>query len=332
LYPAFKSSYFGIREHAQLLLDEFDTAVDWDVANQLIVMSKHPSVLACEERMLILDNAYFSWDQFVECLYVDSIDPQLFHMRTPYGTTLLHMLARFTTQMNDESRRLLWFDLVQQAVRADADFNPLDRWQQTPFTALLEGDLGPAYVDRSVRTWITCLADAGVDLQIYGSVEQYHKRMMGDKWPPASDAHDWTILGFDYGSKPSDWRNWWRYPGDPLLGMFWSLVEDPEPAVPGRWIEDDGSFWDSISYALHKQYRESGIKRKCLRGLRGELKRNMRNGMHDPDATSVLDELIDAVKLNADSWKIKGFTSRKGYEWLRHVASLLGISRSDWWI
>jgi hypothetical protein len=323
-------SYFRIREHAQLLLDEFDTTVDWDVANQLIPMSKHPSVLACEERWLILDNPYFSWNQFVECLYVDSIDPQLFHMRTPYGTTLLHMLARFTTYINNESRRLLWFDLVQQAVRADADFNALDGWGQTPFIALIERDGTVTYLERSVSTWITCLADAGIDLQIYGSVEQHQYRMTGNQCPPASDNYTWSILGFDYGSKPSNWRLWWRYPGDPLLGMFWSLVEDPEPAVPGRWIEDDGSSWDSIPYALRKPYRRSGIKRKCLRGLRGELKREMRNGTHDPDATSVLDELIHTVKLNADSWKINRSNSDEYYEWLQDAAYLLGISRSDW--
>ena len=153
---------------------------------------------------------------------------------------------------------------------------------------------------------------------------------MGDQWISRAGSIKWTILGFSHGPKPSDWQLWWRYPGDQLVGIFWSLVEDPELAVPGSWIEDDESCWDRLKWVLRERYRWSGVKRRCVRRLRSELKRNMRNGTHDLDAARLLNELVDAIKLNAESWRHDGVKSCEVHDRLREIALCLGISRGDW--
>lgn len=319
------SSCLQIREHARLLLDEFDLA-DHHEANQLEALSKHPARLTAEERLIVLHHVHFEadWISITEILTVDNIETSLFHARGLHGTTLLHMLATFSTQVTDESRRLVWSNIVQQAVRAGADFNALDLFANTPFTALLRLEARPDRLDKAIFSWLTCLAHAGIDLGKYGSVEQDHWRKLGNDSHCQKLRNEWTVLGFNYGSKPSDWRLWWRYAGDPLVGIFWALVEDPEPAMPGSWVDDNIPSIDWLAWSLRKGFRYSGIKRKCLRRLQSELKRSMQNGTYGPDTIGLFDELTDLVKLNAESWKISGFRSDNYYR-LREVASLLGI-------
>ena len=339
-HPACRSSYLQVREHAQLLLDEFDIIDGHYEAIEMQALSKTPALLTYEERLLVLQHVGRGpydedWDRFCEILCVDNIEPELFHTKAPDGTTLLHILASFTGSMNNDSKRLVWYDIVLQAARAGADFNALDDWQRTPFTTLLSdrpvGDTSLMdRLARAVRMWLNCLAYAGVDLEDYGVAEQKHKRQMDIRWVFGCRPERWTILGFNHGPNPSDWRLWWRYPGDLLAGMLWSLVEDPELIVPGSWIEDDWRSMFHLANSLHKSQRFSGIKRRCLRKLRSESKRNTQHGTRRPDAIGLLDKLVDAVNLNAESWKLDGVESDEDYNGLRDIACLLGLSRSDW--
>lgn len=326
-----------IREHAQLLLDEFefDTADCSSNEKELEIIAKHPAVLTCEERLFVLQSVCRShtehdWDRFCELLPVDNVDPNLFHTRVLGATTLLHMLADFANWV-DESNKAVWSDIVFQAARAHVDFNGLDDVLQTPFTMLLRKHSLPKQCEKAVRMWLACLARTEIDLQKYGSAEHEHMRRKGDDWIIHLYPRGWRIFGFDYGPNPSDWQLWWQYPGDCMLEAFWSRIEDPEPDVPGCWIQDGncGSDWQVI-WALGKFRRRSGIKRKWLRRRKSESENNMHCGTYNSDAAGTMEELIEAVNLNAASWKRRESSSNEAYVRLREVASLLGASRADW--
>ena len=85
----------------------------------------------------------------------------------------------------------------------------------------------------------------GVDLLEYGRKE----RALYDEMPMLRDfeifffeddywyVFKWRLIGFTYGSSPSDWHLWKSERTDDSAGDFWSLVEPPEMFVPGMWID-----------------------------------------------------------------------------------------------
>lgn len=52
-----------------------------------------------------------------------------------------------------------------------------------------------------------------------------------------NDGKPYKIIAIDYGPKADDWYLWLSNPLDEWAGEFWDMVDHPERAVPGAWIE-----------------------------------------------------------------------------------------------
>lgn len=100
----------------------------------------------------------------------------------------------------------------------------------------------------SIFVWLSCLYEAGVDLLLYGRMEQ--KCLQGCGFRPQGLRTDYEstcpyyevhLIGFEYGGLPKDWRFWWSEPTDEFSGEFWCLIESKHQEVvinlPGAWVD-----------------------------------------------------------------------------------------------
>ena len=103
-----------------------------------------------------------------------------------------------------------------------------------------------------LRSWVSALGEAGVDLVQYGQREK-------DLWQPycVNCIERPRILGFVYGASISNWHVFVEHPGDRYAGIFWGLVENPEKSVPGAWIEEPVYLCED-GYFRWKQGRRKG--------------------------------------------------------------------------
>ncbi|KAI2620421.1 hypothetical protein GGR54DRAFT_601038 [Hypoxylon sp. NC1633] len=106
--------------------------------------------------------------------------------------------------------------------------------------------LAEALIVVSIR-WLEALEEAGVDLVAYGCREHellldpHGHQGLGRLCGPSMDFQIY-LIGFKYGSKPTDWEIYWEEPTDRFAGEFWALIENPPLRIPGSWVDDDGFF------------------------------------------------------------------------------------------
>lgn len=92
--------------------------------------------------------------------------------------------------------------------------------------------------------WLEQLQLAGVDLVEYGQKEgEIHNRKRGHKEWLDYDFSDrvWShrLVSFTYGPDPSDWKFYFTQVMENYFVQFWDMVDHPERALPGAWVEDE---------------------------------------------------------------------------------------------
>lgn len=103
---------------------------------------------------------------------------------------------------------------------------------------------------RLVRLWLEDIFACGVDLLEYGAdeMEIFNEALLNSRdeqgEPPRRglkkyDRKGPILTGFAYGSEPSDWVFQWDHASEGFAGDFWHILEDPLPAPPGAWVDDD---------------------------------------------------------------------------------------------
>ena len=207
-------------------------------------------------RVLIVTalSALIGSDDFLSLLGGDEIDPELFHVQLPLDDlvpgmklSLLHIIAikwlcTLSTSPDVHSiQSSIWSSLIGHGVRAGADLQVKNDLGQTPLIEILTRS-SCAQWDTAIYRWTEFLAQAGVDLQKYGEIEHNHMRMQN--WQNLGFMGERHIVGLTFGSAPSQWRLWYQHPGDIYAGIFWEMIEHPERAIPGAWVDDaDESFY-----------------------------------------------------------------------------------------
>jgi hypothetical protein len=182
----------------------------------------------------------------------------------------------------------------------------------------------------AIQLWAKCLLAAGVDLLSY--CEGEHNFLCEEEALYEMIKDEYGFIDFIYGPDPRDWRIWLRHSGDVYVGMFWELVESGLQQLPGAWIgEDDVAQYDT--WRANHGRRRIGLKRRSLRRLWARAKRN---DFLNPGNAELLDELLDCVKEDAESFRKR---SGNGYSMcakrMLELATLLGLTtpefRRDYW-
>lgn len=127
-------------------------------------------------------------------------------------------------------------------------------WENpTPLVLLLQGYCvqhgflrGKSKHDGLVRAlyfWLRLLQQNGVDLINYGQQEcqliQQSQPQLGAHWVNSiMYGVPERLLDIHYGPDPQDWHLIWDLDVEQMAGEFWTSLQEPEFAMPGRWVDD----------------------------------------------------------------------------------------------
>jgi len=113
-----------------------------------------------------------------------------------------------------------------------------------------------------IRMWLRLLHTSGVDLDEYGRKEKlaHTNSKVRKKWAcrewlgfPRCRYLTYKLTSFSYGPEPSDWKFWITEDMslmDKYFREFWDMVDHPERAMPGAWVEEFDCYPDdSIEYS-----------------------------------------------------------------------------------
>lgn len=262
-----------------------------DLRDSLWSVKKERQIWTKEDRVRILGELGHAFPGILWELieYTGGTSPNLFEGTVRCTVTLLHAIAKEMTWRSPPKHHHSNF---RQALRSDAQSHRQDEHGWTPLLNLIVHSKSTARMESAVAFWIKQCQQVGIDLQEYGRVEQEHYRQSKDyldfqEFPVSS------VQTFSYGSEPSDWRFWYRQPGDFFAGEFWhtslweyghdfewelddDFDEFDDPWVPGAWVDvyDDYDYeCPDPDYDLHEHRGRlaKGLKRKTIRLLQGEL-------------------------------------------------------------
>jgi len=116
----------------------------------------------------------------------------------------------------------------------------------------------------SMMTWIERLQTVGIDLVEYGRKEKelhiqekVNKEYFYRQTQPTSHQRTFTrirLISFTYGPEPVDWHFWFTEVMESYFTQFWDMVDHPESAMPGAWIEDEDPYHGYINVNLCYDY------------------------------------------------------------------------------
>lgn len=74
------------------------------------------------------------------------------------------------------------------------------------------------------------------------------KRLLGDEVEKNSYCWHSTegksisiyLSNFNFSGSPNEWKFRWSQTTDMFAGEFWFMIENPQPEMPGSWLEE----WD----------------------------------------------------------------------------------------
>jgi hypothetical protein len=285
--------------------------VDHPCRASVSVLCKPPLQWTIEDRILLL-NA-LSWPVPFICEVISAIDPATLTCEdfapkqihdagscSPnmhFG--LLHTLAPAYGFASRIEQKLL-DNIFGRAANLGVPLSEIDGCGCTPLLRMLtscaccQSDV--SRINEAFRAWVLSIAEAGVDLEAYGAEE--HRTLTA--LPRLSRC--WKrncVFGFAYGAQPVDWFLWYKQPGDCFAGIFWDMIDHPERAVPGTWIEVEDTLSTLPQYELDSMRvtrRRSGVKRKEVRRLKNACR-------SDPYNDSIaLQNLLEVVLTNARAW------------------------------
>ncbi|KAF7531687.1 hypothetical protein G7054_g8639 [Neopestalotiopsis clavispora] len=162
--------------------------------------------------------------------------------------------------LGDEDFDQAWLhssnSLVLMDYVLDFDKDNQIHWTQenaTPLVFLLQGYCvrhdslrGKSKHDRLTSVlyfWLRLLQQSGVDLINYGRQEcqliQQSQPQLGAYWVNSfMYGVPERLLDIRYGPDPQDWHLTWDLDIEQMAGEFWTSMQEPEFAMPGRWVDD----------------------------------------------------------------------------------------------
>ena len=93
----------------------------------------------------------------------------------------------------------------------------------------------------ALRSWLTGLKAAGVNLNRYGrkEVKLWKSGNVQREICCFGGRGEWKrLINIVYGADPSDWNIWFSECSDSYAGEFWDLIEREVEAMPGGWPEE----------------------------------------------------------------------------------------------
>ena len=310
-----------VQRHARLLLDvcESEFIENHDFEEPRLYLEAFAKDITCwtyqDRHIALLTTAQRNdSEMFLSLLSGCSNDAAIFRQHFPEkplsGVTILHMIAKFWGHgvHYREYPQCWWSSLLEQGVRSGADLHAQDKFGNTPFMRVLDGSyISGEHMDWNViQSWVSKLAKAGVDLELYG--EREHRliaQMRKSGFPPLFTSCG--VFTIKYGPMPSDWGLWYRHVGDLFAGVFWVMLEHPERAIPGCWLATEVfDEEDREVQMMSLRLRRSGVKRRVLRRLERECRLAPRTCEEGFPYTYRVAELRAAVDLCAGCYRIFG--------------------------
>lgn len=310
---------------------------DWkgDLPDCVVALTRQPSSWMPEDWLAVLGSMMFRdmLETFLRLMGTCSIDLTRFPKPIPGQTGLLHVLARHATRevsrridhgAGDDYTSLLWMAQIQSCVKAGATLHLMDEDDCTPFMIFL-GGLCRHMLISCVHLWAEAMDRAGVDLIAYGNVEL--DAMAANTWYK-DVLHDHGVIGMAYGAAAGSWHLWFRQPGDLYAGMFWTLIEQPQPVIPGGWPPE---FQPATRSALEMwarcpRFRVFSLRRKAVRRLRAQIRRDAALGsVQVIDVRGSVQELQDCLEEFGRCMKRRGELPDQLLDRLRKCAAQLSL-------
>lgn len=258
------------------------------------------------------------WNEILDLIGGDNVDPSLWHLQDRTGLTFLHIIAstwRIIVLHKSENTFRRVSSLFKQAHKAGADFHArCDGYFTvfrctTPLMILLSYDaLWPLLYepdDAALASWFWSLQQAGIDLDTYIAVEINLWR--NTDIPLFAGANGLLALGYDAARNRCQF--YWRNHFLDRCGEFWQGIEEPVQSIPGAYVEEEKQ---ELCFEWHSPRFHGtgclkvgvGIQRKVMRSLQGAVKRSG-NRSHNSTLRVVKQGLEELVKLCRGAPKYK---------------------------
>jgi hypothetical protein len=149
--------------------------------------------------------------------------------------------------------------LIKDLVKSGSNMHAITRSGLTPILGILQSftyhyrrqPFGLRAYERgnmAFQIWLKELHDSGVDLENYGREEKrlLESQRVEREWVcneyHGSGSRTWRrfkirLIGFSYGPEPEEWRFWLVPVMKDYFTDFWDMIEHPERAMPGAWID-----------------------------------------------------------------------------------------------
>ena len=260
-------------------------ADDWFHILENLVFAERPQLF-----LDLMNECAFSWAGFAAA--------------EPGNTGVFHVLARLAakpalgTGPACTNAGVLWIEQAKTYACMGAALQSKDEYGCTPSMLFLRGTRWQFYTD-TIDPWIRAMNRVGVDSCASGAVEK--KAIMENEWY-SSVLRNHGILGLSYGSRPGDWRLWFRQAGDLYAEAFWDHIDHPERRIPGTWPCENEPLPPLERWARKPRFLSYGVKRRTLRRLNARAKGLMGGG--DPD-TATLKSLCGLRSFNREYGRLR---------------------------
>lgn len=149
----------------------------------------------------------------------------------------------------------IWQVLFQDALLIDTeldDSNKVERqtsvvseMKELAYRRWREPSL-PQDLQAVVKNWLADLRKS--DMSLHYEVVESSKQLSGDEVEKNSYCWHSTerksisiyLINFNFSGSPKEWKFRWSQTTDMFAGEFWFMTENPQPEMPGSWLEE----WD----------------------------------------------------------------------------------------
>ncbi|CAG8978841.1 hypothetical protein HYALB_00008496 [Hymenoscyphus albidus] len=177
-----------------------------------------------------------------------------FNLLRLFAIALRNSFSKYTIRGVDTEEAL---PILQQLIRGGSNLHTtIARWERcldcgachsastTSFGGMFTGwnkRVKTSRIKNLVRYWLRALQDSGVDLHEYGRRKKEISNggsSLNVHWH-AHQGKRYRLMSFTFGPAPEDWELF--YTEDNIsteVLEFWDMVDHPERALSGAWVED----------------------------------------------------------------------------------------------
>jgi hypothetical protein len=213
--------------------------------------------------------------------YEGDLDLQICRAHDKRNWTLLHLaaykLGQYLSLISRDVGLQEFSKLISDLVKGGSDLSAISLYGTTPLGEVIQGTLQPpmskclssprpstliSECTKSLIIWLKQLKNSGVDLIRYGRDE---KDILESSSAEKEFEYFWEAKGnrfyylyirwinFTYGPEPEDWTFWFAPVMEDYFTDFWDMVDHPERAMPGAWVEE---------YYINEREYYSGYRRR----------------------------------------------------------------------